>query len=235
MKIYVYLDESGSIHKNSNTKYFAVGGYFVFKEDKSKVTSSYKKINKAMKDNRKFSLMKEIKSYDMTDEEKINIFDKIQDIDTFYGCVKIFEKGAMKKEVVESNIFFNYAVKLLFKDCIVPLLNLNQINDNIEFVVSVDNRNIRVGNLNNLETYLKTEFCLENFDFKITYYDSTSNFGIQLADLIVNTFYNSYKDRKIVQKVLPVLKGKNFRISLFPGHKIRGRKEKIAYNSNENI
>ena len=28
MKIYVYLDESGSIHKNSNTKYFAVGGYF---------------------------------------------------------------------------------------------------------------------------------------------------------------------------------------------------------------
>ncbi len=235
MKIYVYLDESGSIHKNSNTKYFAVGGYFVFKEDKLKVTSSYKKINKAMKDNRKFSLMQEIKSYDMTNEEKIDIFDKIQDIDTFYGCVKIFEKGAMKKEVVESNIFFNYAVKLLFKDCIVPLLNLNQINDNIEFVVSVDNRNIRVGDLNNLETYLKTEFCLENFDFKITYYDSTSNFGIQLAGLIVNTFYNSYKDRKIVQKVLPVLKGKNFRISLFPGHKIRGRKEKIAYNSNENI
>ena len=141
----------------------------------------------------------------------------------------------MKKEVVDSNIFINYSVKLLFKDCIVPLLNLNQINDNIEFVVSVDNRNIRVGDLNNLETYLKTEFCLENFDFKITYYDSKSNFGIQLADLIVNTFYNSYKDRKIVQKVLPVLKGKNFRISLFPGHKIKGRKEKIAYNSNENI
>ena len=235
MKIYVYLDESGSIHKNSNTKYFAVGGYFVFKEDKLKVTSLYKKINKAMKDNRKISLMQEIKSYDMTDEEKIDIFDKIQDIDTFYGCVKIFEKGAMKKEVVESNIFFNYAVKLLFKDCIVPLLNLNQINDNIEFVVSVDNRNIRVGDLDNLETYLKTEFCLENFDFKITYYDSTSNFGIQLADLIVNTFYNSYKDSKIVQKVLPVLNGKNFRISLFPGHKIRCRKEKISYNSNENI
>jgi len=178
MKIYVYLDESGSIHKNSNTKYFAVGGYFVFKEDKLKVTSSYKKINKVMKDNRKLSLMQEIKSYDITDEEKIDIFDKIQDIDTFYGCVKIFEKGAMKKEVVESNIFFNYAVKLLFKDCIVPLLNLNQTNDNIEFVVSVDNRNIRVGDLNNLETYLKTEFCLENFDFKITYYDSTTNFSI---------------------------------------------------------
>lgn len=235
MKIYVYLDESGSIHKNSSTKYFAVGGYFTFKEDKTKVISVYKKLNKKMKDEKNIALNQEIKSYDMSDDEKIEILNNVQDIDTFYGCVKIFEKSLMKKEIVESNIFFNYAVKLLFKDCIIPLLNLTQITDSIEFVVSIDNRNVRVGDLNNLETYLKTEFCLENFDFKITYYDSASNFGIQLADLIVNTFYNSYKDRKIVAKVLPVLKGKNFRISLFPGHKIKGRKEKIAYNNSENI
>lgn len=235
MKIYVYLDESGSIHKNSNTKYFAVGGYFVFQKDKNKVTSLYKKQNKLIKDNRNIPLSKEIKSYDMTDCEKIEIFNKIQDIDTFYGCAKIFEKLSMKKEIIESNIFFNYAIKLLFKDCIIPLLNLNQVNDNLEFIVSVDNRNIRVGDLNNLETYLKTEFCLENFGFKITYYDSASNYGVQLADLIVNTFYNSYKDRKIVENVLKTLKGKNFRISLFPGHKIKGRIQKIEYNSNENI
>ena len=231
MKIYVYLDESGSIHKNSRTKYFAVGGYFTFKEDKNKITSIYKKLNKGMKDTKKIELNKEIKSYDMTETEKINIFNNIQDIDTFYGCVKIFEKSSMKKEIIESNIFFNYAVKLLFKDCIIPLLNLNQITDNIEFIVSIDNRNIRVGELNNLETYLKTEFCLENFEFKIKYYDSNTNFGIQLADLIVNTFYNSYKDRRIVKNVLKVLKGKNFRISLFPGHKIKGRNEKIEYNN----
>lgn len=235
MKIYVYLDESGSIHKNSNTLYFAVGGYFVFREDKNKVTSRYRKINKKIKDTKNISLDKEIKSYDMNSVEKIEIFKEIQDIDTFYGCTKIFEKNSMKKEIIESNIFFNYAVKLLFKDCIIPLLNLNQICDNLEFIVSIDNRNIRVGDLNNLETYLKTEFCLENFDFKITYYDSRTNYGIQLADLIVNTFYNSYKNRNIVKKVLPILKSKNFRISLFPGHKIKGRIEKITYNINEDI
>lgn len=171
----------------------------------------------------------------MTEEEKVDIFNQIQDIDTFYGCVKVFEKGAMRKEIVESNIFFNYAVKLLFKDCIVPLLNLNQIQDNIEFIVSVDNRNIRIGDLNNLETYLKTEFCLDNFDFKITYYDSATNYSIQLADLVVNTFYNYYKDKRIVAKVIPTLKKKNFRTSLFPGHKIKGRVQKIAYNNKENV
>lgn len=193
-----------------------------------------KKLNKEIKDNRNIPIDKEIKSYDMSDDEKIKIFEKIQDVDTFYGCGEVFEKAMMKKEIVESNIFFNYAVKLLFKDCIIPLLNLNQINDNVEFILSIDNRNIRVGELNNLETYLKTEFCIENFDFKITYYDSANNFGIQLADLTINTFYNSYKDRKIVKKVLPVLKGKNFRISVFPGRRIKGRKEKIMYNNKSN-
>ena len=122
----------------------------------------------------------------------------------------------MRKEVIESNIFFNYAVKLVFKDCIIPLLNLSQLNENIEFIVSVDNRNIRVGDLNNLETYLKTEFCLENFEFKITYYDSSTNYGVQLADLVVNTFYNSYKDITIVENLIKELKPKNFRVSLFP-------------------
>lgn len=179
---------------------------------------------------KKYTVEKEIKSYNMSDNDKINVFNKIQDIDTFYGTVKVFDKNQMRKDVVESNIFFNYAVKLVFKDCIIPLLNLNQVNENIEFIISIDNRNIRVGDLNNLETYLKTEFCLNNFDFKVTYLW----FSIQLADLIVNTFYNSYKDRKIVNKVLPHLKGKNFRVSLFPGRKIKGRTTKIEYN-NESI
>ena len=98
--------------------------------------------------------------------------------------------------------------------------------------VSVDNRNIRVGDLNNLETYLKTEFCLDNFDFKITYYDSATNYGIQLADLIVNTFYNYYKNCDIVKKVLPSLKSKNFRVSLFPSYK---NKDKIIYNIPKNV
>ena len=47
MKIFIYLDESGSIHTNSPTKYFA--------EDKNKITSKYKKINKKMKDEKKYT------------------------------------------------------------------------------------------------------------------------------------------------------------------------------------
>ncbi len=216
MKIYIYLDESGSIHKNSKTRYFAVGGYFSFEQDRLKITSKYKRENLKIKKQKNIPLDAEIKSYNMTDIDKIRIFDKIQDIDTFHGCVKIFDKHVMKKEIIDSNIFFNYAVKVLINDCVIPTLDLHNLNESIDFIISIDNRNIRVGELNNLETYLKTEFCIYNDDFKITYYDSKTNYGIQLADLIVNTFYNKYKDIRIVENVIKELKSKNFRVSLFP-------------------
>lgn len=206
----------GSIHKNSKTRYFAVGGYFSYEEDKLKIKAKYKKENLKLKQEKNLNLDAEIKSYDMTEEEKIKIFNKIQDIETFHGCVKVFDKKYMKKEIVDSNIFFNYAVKVLIQDCILPELNLQDNDEPIEFIISIDNRNIRVGELNNLETYLKTEFCIYDDDFKITYYDSKTNYGIQLADLTVNTFYNSYKDISIVKKLIKELKPKNFRVSLFP-------------------
>ena len=128
----------------------------------------------------------------------------------------MFDKQSMRKDIIDSNLFFNYAVKVLILDCVVPILNL-QINDEqIEFIIRIDNRNIRVGELNNLETYLKTEFCIYNDEFIVKYYDSKTNYGIQLADLIVNTFYNHYKDNRIVDKVINNLNTKNFRVSLFP-------------------
>lgn len=178
MKVYVYIDESGSIHRNSKTRYFAVGGYFTFFEGRNKIISRYKKYNKIIKDKRKIDLKKEIKSYDMTNDEKIDIFNRVEEVKDFCGIAIVFDKMVMNKEVTQSNIFFNYAVKLLFKDCIIPLLDLKKIGEKVEFVLSVDTRNIKVRDLKNLEDYLKTEYCLGNYDFKVTYYDSQTNYGI---------------------------------------------------------
>lgn len=47
----MYLDESGSIHKNSNANHFAIGGYIVYGDRfaSSKVINRYKRINKKHK------------------------------------------------------------------------------------------------------------------------------------------------------------------------------------------
>ena len=64
MKIYVYLDESGSIHKNSSTNHFAIGGYMVYGDsyEASKVMNTYKKIDKKHKKIRGMPLSEELKS-----------------------------------------------------------------------------------------------------------------------------------------------------------------------------
>lgn len=226
MRLYVYLDESGSIHKNSNTKYFAVGGYFTIEKYRLKITSLYKKINKLVKDERKIKMDREIKSYDYLTKEKQLIFSSMENIPGFYGFSKVFDKEKMQKGIVDSNIFYNYAVKLIFSDIIFPLLK-NYTDEQIEIKLLCDNRNVRVGDLKNLENYLNTEFCLNNYVFNVSYYDSKTNFGIQLADLIVNTFYNYYANYKRVSTVIKGLNKSKYRVSLFPGRKVFGRIRKI--------
>ena len=226
MRLYVYLDESGSIHKNSNTKYFAVDGYFTFEKYRLKITSLYKKINKLVKDERKIKIDKEIKSYDYLTKEKQLIFSSMENIPGFYGFSKVFDKEKMQKGIVDSNIFYNYAVKLIFSDIIFPLLK-SYTDEQIEIKLLCDNRNVRVGDLKNLENYLNTEFCLNNYIFNVSYYDSKTNFGIQLADLIVNTFYNYYANYKRVSTVIKGLNKSKYRVSLFPGRKVFGRIKKI--------
>lgn len=226
MRLYVYLDESGSIHKNSNTKYFAVGGYFTIEKYRLKITSLYKKINKLVKDERKIKMDKEIKSYDYLTKEKQLIFSSMENIPGFYGFSKVFDKEKMQKGIVDSNIFYNYAVKLIFSDIIFTLLK-NYTDEQIEIKLLCDNRNVRVGDLKNLENYLNTEFCLNNYVFNVSYYDSKTNFGIQLADLIVNTFYNYYANYKRVSTVIKGLNKSKYRVSLFPGRKVFGRIKKI--------
>ena len=226
MRLYMYLDESGSIHKNSNTKYFAVGGYFTIEKYRLKITSLYKKINKLVKDERKIKMDKEIKSYDYLTKEKQLIFSSMENIPGFYGFSKVFDKEKMQKGIVDSNIFYNYAVKLIFFDIIFPLLK-NYTDEQIEIKLLCDNRNVRVGDLKNLENYLNTEFCLNNYVFNVSYYDSKTNFGIQLADLIVNTFYNYYANYKRVSTVIKGLNKSKYRVSLFPGRKVFGRIKKI--------
>ena len=70
----------GSIHKNSKTRYFAVGGYFSYEEDTIKIKAKYKKENLKLKKEKKLDLDSEIKSYDITEDEKIKIFNKIQEL-----------------------------------------------------------------------------------------------------------------------------------------------------------
>ncbi|MFQ9922121.1 MAG: DUF3800 domain-containing protein [Beduini sp.] len=234
MKIWVYIDESGSIHKNSNTNYFAIGGYFAYGDEfaHTRIMNKYKKINKKHKKNRKMSMSEELKTRNMTLNEKLELITHIQKIDNFIGCAILFDKSHMRKQIAQSNIFFNYGVKILFKDTILPLL---PEDETYEFILSIDNRNISVGQLNDLEKFLNTEFCYFDYSFSIKYYDSASHYGIQLADLIVNTMYMRSKDRSFVEPILNTLDTSKFRLNIFPGKIYCGRATKLSMEKSSEL
>lgn len=227
MKIFVYLDESGSIHKNSSTKYFAVGGYFTLERDRQKIISSYREITHEYKSKRNIKFSKEIKGRDMNSALKEKILTDLQSIESFYGIAKVFDKTKMRKEILNSNIFYNYAVRLIFDDCIFPLISFSKVNEPIEFILNLDNRSLALKDLFSLEKYLNIEYSKDNFSFRVTYLDSKINYSIQLADLIVNTFYNYFNNKHNVASVYDILILKKFRVSIFPGGKTFGRRYKI--------
>ena len=65
----------------------------------------------------------------------------------------------------------------------------------------------------------------------MTYCDLKTNFGIQLADLTVNTFYNKYKNIDIVKDVLKSLKTSKYRVSVFLDNKTSRRIKKDVIDS----
>lgn len=217
-EVYVFLDESGHIHKNSNCNFFAIGGFMCLKQDKNKIKSTYKKKTYTIKKNKKIKREKELKSFDFDINEKIDILSEIQDFNSFIGVGKVFDKTNMWKKIDNENVFYNYAVKILFKDIIKPNILNYKNNETYKIILSLDNRSIKTGDLKNLQDYLNTEFILSNFVFEVTYYDSKQNYNIQLADLIVNSIYNihKYKLRKDFLTLSEHLKPKNFKYSVFP-------------------
>ena len=54
--------------------------YFSYEEDTIKIKAKYKKENLKLKKEKKLDLDSEIKSYDITEDEKIKIFNKIQEL-----------------------------------------------------------------------------------------------------------------------------------------------------------
>ena len=129
------------------------------------------------------------------------------------GCVVVFNKEKLSKPIYDCNTFYSYAVQKLISNIILPYIKIKYGDLEFKVIISADNRNVGITNMKDLEKYLKTYFCLQNYSFEVTYYNSATNYGIQVADLIVNTFYNKYKDVNIIKNVIEIIESDKFLIN----------------------
>lgn len=213
MKVNVYIDESGSIHYKAKATYFVIGGYVIGVGNDKRVKRAYRKENLKCRKQRLYYINKgmlidqnpmdkqyELKAVKMMEKEKIQLFKSIINYEDLFFVVKIFDKKKMQVQVEHSNLFFNYGVQVLISDCILPLM---KEESSIQCSLFVDSRSIKVQQLKTLQDYLNTYYCYsrQRLSFSVTYCDSKMNYGIQLADLIVNSYYLYHKEETMLKKL----------------------------------
>lgn len=217
IELNVFCDESGLLHSNSNKRYFVIGGFYGFPNETKLIKTKYSRALKKIKIKREMSKAEELKTHIMTDDEKIFLFNAIQNLDEFHGFALVLDKNLLHKKVEKESIFFNYLIMILVDRIIIP--SIREYKKDIAVVINLfpDNRNTSVASLKSLEDYLNTLYYFDRYNFKVQYCDSANNYNIQIADLIANTFYVREKDKEIVKKVLGSISVKKIIVTHFPG------------------
>lgn len=203
----VFVDESGNIAKNKEEKsdYFIIAMLFVKDDDLEFIHKLFKKYRlQAVK--RKSWLLEElrksgeIKGATLTEKEKRHIyrklFGKCRD-KCELGIIVLDNKKAPEKFRANTSRAFNYLMKAYLQEAF-PKSRFAKDLDNLKFVV--DERNVAKSSRVTLQEYLNTELNLtEDFcsgEIVVHYYDSRKFLFVQMADLIANTFYRKYQNKR---------------------------------------
>ena len=203
-KIYVFVDESGSITKTniSNNRYFVIT--MIFTDDPTAIRRLYKKkISQMMRKNNLYrDLIKEnheIKGSDISETTKIPIYTHIINnaSDKLELGIIVLDNNYTTEKFIENHArSFNYMIQTYLDNCFRAHSRFMTGSGIIEFVI--DEQNIATGAKYELEGYLNQQLTLVNplcNQFTVTYTDSKNEKIVQLADYIANTFYRNIEKK----------------------------------------
>jgi len=218
-KVYVYVDESGSITKSeiSNNRYFVIA--MLFTEDPVAIRRLYKsKISQMMKRNDKYKNMiltkKEIKGSDISEMVKSDVYNHIlkHGADKMEVGVSVLDNQYTTDRFIANHArTFNYLIQTYLDSCFRKHSKFMTGNGQIQFII--DEQNVATGAEYDLSGYLNQQLTIQNpicDFFDVEYTDSKNEKLVQLADFIANTFYRNIekKDRDSKETVsmwLPTL------------------------------
>lgn len=210
----IYIDESGSINNHSsNNKYFVIAMIHV--KNKKGLERAYKrfvssnieklkaldeeridyKTGKVLKSGGKMFVngkFKELKGTQFDKEMKqrfVRFFCKKDYFDIYY--IKVMNGKLTDKICGNTARVFNYSIKLALE----YFLQRGFLPDE-DCTMQLDERNEKTEAKFFLETYLNTELTLNGLysgEFKVSYFDSSNNKFIQIADVFANLFYSHLK------------------------------------------
>ena len=186
---YLFLDESGNLHKNSPDRYFVIGGIFTNNYDDIK--KSYVEINRELKEKLNMDFDTELKAAYLNMEEKMDIVIKLQQMNGMYIVGVIVDKEKIGVKIEEIHLYYNYIIGKLL-DYLIKIGLIKTSSQDYLFI-NIDKSSMKIEDINSLEMYLKIHFNIEQkmkFELNVAYWDSSKNYMIQVADIMCNTIWN---------------------------------------------
>lgn len=108
----------------------------------------------------------------------------------------------------DPSLIYNYVLYLL--------LDKNLTNKNLpydDYLIDVDNRNLKHISINSLEDYLNIELKLKKRmvrSINVAYYDSKDNLMVQVSDFFSNFYFSYLKNESIYSELMNELKKENY-------------------------
>lgn len=186
---YLFLDESGNLHKNSTDRYFVIGG--VYTDNYTDIKKSYVEINRELKEKINMDFNLELKASYLNMEEKMDIVVKLQEMDGMYIVGIIVDKERLGIKIDQIHLYYNYVIRKL-TDYLIQC-RLIKKDKSQKLHINIDTTSMKKEEIDSLEMYLKTVYNIEKrypFDINVTYWDSRKNYMVQVADIMANTLWN---------------------------------------------
>ncbi len=212
-RLYIYIDDSGVMHKND--KYIVYGGILFFS------------LNEIELLNKKINYQKEIKYNKLGIKHKRIIFHKIKN-NILFGVIIKNENinNCIMSNTKSKGRYKDYAHKILIKNIVLYLIKNKIISryDKLYMEINIDESNIKSNACRSLKGDIYNELINGTYNYrynikynnilyntlniKINYLKSGDSFGIMIADFIAGQIrYDMYNKNSInylkIKKIIP--------------------------------
>lgn len=196
----IYIDESGTINNKLKNEYFIItlivpdNSNTLKKSYKYFVSSNLKELKKIDNKGKMFlnGSFHELKgsAFNRPMKQKfVNFFSQNQNFSLFY--IKVDNSKLNNTFCSNTSRVFNYILKISL-DYFVRNGYIKSENHFLQ----LDERNERTESKFFLEDYLNTELCITGINqgsFTVSYFDSSNNINVQIADVFSNLLYSHLK------------------------------------------
>lgn len=206
--VYIYLDDSGVLHKKQ--KYFVYAGYVFFgKNEKDKARREYKKLSDNIKN--KLIDCQEVKSFGLAPKHKRSLTNVLKKYESLSVCVDI---KRVYNNILENKMsihrYKDYVLKRAIKAKFNQLIQNGRLNPNedIHLILNIDEQPTSTNGFYDLKSSIFEELkngvmnfdygtihkpiLFANFEVDVFFRDSKNDYLIQAADILANSIWSSH-------------------------------------------